>query len=306
MKKLRHLRTLSDLNQEELRALITRACLMKADWFNGVRPRPLADMTVALVFEKPSTRTRVSFEVGVSQLGGTAVFIAAADSQISRAEPPRDTARTLSGYVNAIVARTFSQSIIEELARFARIPVINALTDSHHPCQVLSDLMTVREHFGDINGLKYCWLGDGNNMANSWIEAAGLLGFELTLACPPGYTPDQTIMDSARRAGAKINLSSDPAQAIAGAHVVSTDVWASMGQEGQAEARRQLFAPFRLDEALLAKASSQAVVLHCLPAHRDEEISEAVLEGPRSLVWQEAENRLHLQKALLEFLLAGG
>ncbi len=303
MKKIRHLLSMSDLAKNELLTLLNRACQLKEGWSKGARPRPLADKSVALVFEKPSTRTRVSFEVGVAQLGGKPVFISAADSQLSRSEPTRDTARVLSRYVDAIVIRTFGQNIIEELARFATIPVINALTDSHHPCQVLSDLMTVLEHFGRVQGLNYCWLGDGNNMANSWIEAAGILGLSLALACPKGYEPDAAILDAAQKNGARITLGANPQEAIKGADVVSTDVWASMGQEDEAAGRKAVFAGYRLDETLLAKAAEQAVVLHCLPAHRDEEISEGVLEGPQSLVWQEAENRLHLQKALMEFLL---
>ena len=304
MKTLRHFLTLSDLSKEALLALMERAGQLKTGWANKERPRPLLDKSVALIFEKPSTRTRVSFEVGIGQLGGKAVFIASADSQLARSEPIRDTARVLSRYVDAIVIRTFGQDIIEEMARFASVPVINALTDTHHPCQVLGDLLTVKERFGKLFGLKYCWLGDGNNMANSWAEAAGLLGLELALACPPGYAPDQTILHKARQRGANITLSASPEEAIKAADVVSTDVWASMGQEKDAARRREAFGGYCLDEALLAKASKQAVVLHCLPAHRGEEISEAVLEGAQSLVWQEAENRLHAQKALLEFLLA--
>lgn len=303
MEKIRHLLTLSDLSRDELLELLNNACQMKVNWFKGVRPRHLVDKSVALIFEKPSTRTRVSFEVGVAQLGGHPLFMAAADSQLSRSEPGRDTARVLSRYVDAIVIRTFGQETIEELARFSGIPVINALTDTHHPCQVLSDLMTVSEHFGKIEGLKYCWLGDGNNMANSWIEAAGILGLDLSLACPAGFEPDAAILKAACALGGNITLTTSPRDAIKGCDVVSTDVWASMGQEKEASMRKEIFWPYRLDEALLAEANKRAVVLHCLPAHRDEEISEGVLEGPQALVWQEAENRLHLQKALLAFVL---
>jgi ornithine carbamoyltransferase len=300
VKGLKHLLKISNLRQEEINQLIRRAVQLKADWPLGIRPRPLQDLNVALVFEKPSTRTRVSFEVGVNQLGGGAIFLSGSASQLSRSEPLRDTARVLSRYVQAIVMRTFGQERVEEMAAFATVPVINALTDQHHPCQVLSDLMTVQEHFGHVAGLRYCWLGDGNNMANSWIEAASLMGLELSLACPGGYEPDAGITAAA---GANIRLTQDAERAVAEADVVSTDVWASMGQEDEAGGRRQIFSRYRLDEALLSKAAAGAIVLHCLPAHRNEEISEGVLEGPQAQVWAQAENRLHLQKALLEFLL---
>ncbi|MDR1396810.1 MAG: ornithine carbamoyltransferase [Desulfarculales bacterium] len=298
---LRHLLRISDLSGDEIMAVIFRAGQLKKGWKENKRPRPLIDKTVALIFEKPSTRTRVSFETGISQLGGQAVFMSSRDSQISRAEPIRDTARVMSRYVHALVVRTFGQEIVEELAAFASIPVINALTDQHHPCQVLSDLLTVYEQFGCLEGLRCSWLGDGNNMANSWIEAAVRLNFKLVLGCPPGFYPDRKILAEAARAD--ITVTEDPAQAVAGAQVVSTDVWASMGQEAERARRVKIFEKFRLDNKLLAGASPEAVVLHCLPAHRDEEISDEIMEGPRSLVWEQAGNRLHVQKALLEFLI---
>jgi ornithine carbamoyltransferase len=297
----KHLLKIGDLRPEEIKRLIRRGAQLKADWPLGIRPRPLQDLNVALIFEKPSTRTRVSFEAGINQLGGSAIFLSSGASQLSRAEPLRDTARVLSRYVQAMVVRTFGQERVEELAAFASVPVINALTDQHHPCQVLSDLMTVQEHFGRIEGLRYCWLGDGNNMANSWIEAAAIMGLSLTLACPQGYEPDPGVM--AATGGDNIRLTQDAEQAMADADVVSTDVWASMGQEEEAGARIQVFSRYRLDEALLRKATAEAIVLHCLPAHRGEEISAGVLEGRQAQVWTQAENRLHLQKALLEFLL---
>jgi ornithine carbamoyltransferase len=298
--KVRHLLRLNDLSREEILALLARAGQLKKDWAAQKRPRPLTDKTVALIFEKPSTRTRISFETGISQLGGQAIFMSSRDSQLSRSEPVRDTARVMSRYVQGLVVRTFGQEIVEELAAFASIPVINALTDQHHPCQVLSDLLTVYERFGSWPGRRCCWLGDGNNMANSWIEAALRLDFTLVLGCPPGFEPDPALWAGRDN----IKLTNDPLQAIAGAEVVSTDVWASMGQEGESAARAGLFQKFRLDQKLLAQAAPEAIVLHCLPAHREEEISDEVLEGPQSRVWEQAENRLHVQKALLEFLLA--
>jgi ornithine carbamoyltransferase len=301
---LRHLLRLNDLSGEEIMAIILRAGQLKKDWKEHKRPRPLIDKTIALIFEKPSTRTRVSFETGISQLGGQAVFMSSRDSQLSRSEPIRDTARVMSRYVHALVVRTFGQQIVEELAAFASIPVINALTDQHHPCQVLSDLLTVYERFGRLEGLNCSWLGDGNNMAHSWIEAAARLNFKLVLGCPPGFYPDRSILAEAGKAD--ITVTADPARAVAGAQVVSTDVWTSMGQEEESARRMQIFKNFRLDSRLLAGAAPEAIVLHCLPAHRDEEISAEVMEGPRSLVWEQAENRLHAQKALLEFLLAAG
>ncbi len=263
-------------------------------------------MTIGLVFEKASTRTRVSFEVAAYQLGGNAMMLSPRDTQLGRGEPIRDTARVLSRYLDALVVRTFEHDKLEEMARFADVPVVNALTDASHPCQVLADLLTVAERFGadalSRGGLAVAWVGDGNNMANSWLEACALLGFELRIACPAGYDPDPELL---ARAGARARIVRTPAEAVEGAHVVNTDVWASMGQEAEAEERRRRFAGFIVDEALMARADPNAIVLHCLPAHRGEEIAEAVLEGPQSAVFDEAENRLHAQKALLEFLLAG-
>ncbi len=301
----RHLLTIRDLKAREVRGLIQRAAQLKADWPRGRRPRPLADRSVALIFEKPSTRTRVSFEVAIAQLGGHCLFMSSRDTQLARSEPLPDMARVMSRYVDAMVVRTFGQDVVEDLARFGSVPVINALTDMYHPCQVLSDLLTVWEKLGGLEDVAYCWLGDGNNMAHSWLEAAGRLGLELRLACPPGFEPDPEIVAHAREQGARIMLTPDPARALEGARVVSTDVWASMGQEGEAEKRRRAFAGFTLDQGLLHKAHPRALVLHCLPAHRGEEISDQVLEGPNSVVWDQAENRLHMQKAILEALVGG-
>jgi len=270
--------------------------------------RSLAGKTIALVFEKASTRTRVSFEVAAYELGGHAVVLQSEGSQLARGEPAEDTARVLSSYCHAIVVRTFAQERVEAFARAASVPVINGLSDQHHPCQVATDLYTVRQHFGRISGLRYAWIGDGNNMASSWIEAAGLFGLDLALACPRGFAPDPRIVAAARAAqqqqgAGSIVLTEEPEAAAAGAHVLSTDVWASMGQEAEAAARRAAFARYQVDARLLARAASDAIVLHCLPAHRGEEIAGDVLDGPRSLAWVQAANRLHMAKALLEHVL---
>lgn len=289
----------SDISRDECLALIDLALRMKSGAWTE---RPLAGKTLAMLFAKSSTRTRVSFEVGARQLGGDAVFLSSRDLQMGRGEPVRDTARVLSRFVDGIMIRTFAQAEVEELARFATVPVINGLTDLLHPCQLLADLLTVREEFGTLEGRVVAWVGDGNNMANSWMEAAGLLGFELRLACPEGYEPDKAIYD--HQAGrTRISITEDPDEAVVDADVISTDVWASMGQESEAELRRIAFRGYMVDDALLARAHRSAIVLHCLPAHRGEEISEAVLEGPQSRVWDEAENRLHAQKALLAMLM---
>jgi len=265
----------------------------------------LAGKSVALVFEKASTRTRVSFEVGVFELGGHAVVLQAQGSQLARGEPIEDTARVLSGYCHAIVLRTFGQERVAQLARAASVPVINGLSDQHHPCQVATDLFTVRERLGRIEGLHYAWIGDGNNVCASWIEAAGMFGLDLAVACPEGFAPDPLLVNAARDAQKKLGrgsltLTRDPKEAVAGAQVLSTDVWASMGQEEDATRRRAAFAGYCVDNALLLTAARDAIVLHCLPAHRGEEITGDVLDGPQSLAWVQAENRLHVGKAILE------
>ena len=295
---------LTDLDRSELLELVERA----AEWklLGRAGPRPLEGRTVGMIFEKASTRTRVSFEVGAHQLGAHPITLSARDMQLGRGEPIKDTARVMARYVDCIVIRTFGHAIVEEMARYADVPIVNALTDASHPCQLLADLLTVAERFGADalarGGLRIAWVGDGNNMANSWLEACALLGFELRLACPEGYDPDAALL---ARCGGRARLVRAPADAVEGAHVVNTDVWASMGQEAEAEERRRRFAGFLVDEKLLARARPEAIVLHCLPAHRSEEIAEAVIEGPQSAVWDEAENRLHAQKALLELLMAG-
>ncbi len=288
-----------DLSRHEARRLLALAADMKTGRY---RDKPLRDKTLAMVFAKSSTRTRVSFEVGMFQLGGHALFLSARDIQLGRGEPIRDTARVLSRYVDGIMIRTFDHADVVELARYASIPVINGLTDLLHPCQVMADVMTVEETLGTIEGKVVAWIGDGNNMANSWINAAGLFGFELRIACPEGYEPDATVL-AGNRDRARISVVRSPEQAADGAHVVTTDVWASMGQEEEAEQRRQAFRGYVVDEKLMIGAATNAVFLHCLPAHRGEEVTDGVIEGPWSRVWDEAENRLHIQKALLAALM---
>ncbi len=302
----KHLLALGDFTREELQSLIDRAITLKAESKNGVRHQQLAGYKICLLFEKPSTRTRVSFEAAMYGLGGQVIFMSAKESQLGRGEPLKDTARVLSRYVDAIVVRTFGQNVVEELARYATVPVINALTDLYHPCQVLSDMMTVLEQKGNLESVQMAWIGDGNNMANSWIEAASIFGFPLKLACPDGFEPDEAILTQSRgRSPHPIDVLRDPVEAIRGADVVNVDVWASMGQEAEQEKRLGLFQSYQLDNALLAKADKEAIVLHCLPAHRGEEITEEVLEGPQSVVFDQAENKMHLHKAILEHFIAG-
>jgi len=290
----------TDLSRDDVVRLFDLAHRMKT---GAYRETPLAGKTLAMIFAKSSTRTRVSFEVGMYQLGGQALFLSSRDIQIGRGEPIPDTARVLSRYVNGIMIRTFDHGEVEQLARHATVPVINGLTDLSHPCQVLADLLTVQEALGGWEGKRVAWVGDGNNMANSWIEAAQVLGFELRLACPEGYEPNRAIFDRAKQAGACIDVTEVPEEAVEGAHVVNTDVWASMGQEGEAESRRNAFRGYTVDVDLMRLAHPKAIFLHCLPAHRGEEVAAEVIEGPQSRVWDEAENRLHVQKALLATLL---
>jgi ornithine carbamoyltransferase len=300
----KHLLTLADLAKEEFETFFKRAIELKEKQKNGIAEPLLAGKSLGLLFDKPSTRTRVSFETAMIQLGGSPLFISSKDTQMSRDEPIKDTARVLSRYLDALAIRTFSQEVIQEFAESAGIPVINALTDAYHPCQVLSDLLTVIEHKGSYQDLKIAWVGDGHNMAQSWINAAGTLGFELHLACPEGYFPDAQILSgAAQKSNARITLNSDPIAAIKDADVVNTDVWASMGQEAEQEARKKIFAPFQVNAALLENAAKDVIVLHCLPAHREEEITEAVLEGPHSVVWDQSENKLHMHKAILDILI---
>jgi len=299
----KHLLTITNLNKTEILSLIKRAIELKNGWSTGYRPWPLIDKIVALIFEKASTRTRVSFEVAIKQLGGSTIFLTNKDSQLKNNEPIKDMARVMNRYVDALIVRTFQHEIIEELAAQSSIPVINALTDYNHPCQVLSDLLTVSESLNNIEQLLYAWLGDGNNMAHSWLEATGVLGLKLHMACPHGFLPSQTIIEQMRHIGGEITITNDPKKAITGAQVISTDVWTSMGQETELHIRKKTFTNYTLNMTLLKLAAPEAIVLHCLPAHRGEEISEEVLEGAQSMIWNQAENRLHMQKAILEALL---
>ncbi|MBI5887268.1 MAG: ornithine carbamoyltransferase [Deltaproteobacteria bacterium] len=299
-----NLLAVSDLDKARIDGLIQRAITLKERHKKGIPYQPLKGKALGLVFEKASTRTRVSFEMAMLHLGGNAVFLGPKDSQIGRGEPVKDTARVLARYVDAMAIRTFGQEIIDEYARYSSVPVINALTDLHHPCQVLSDVMTIVEKKGGYEGVKVCWIGDGNNMANSWIEAAMILGFELRLACPEGYEPCAKILGAAKaKAGVEIQTVKSPEEAAKDADVLSTDVWASMGQEAEQAKRARAFKGYQINSRLLSLAEKDAIVMHCLPAHREEEITEEVLEGPGSVVWDEAENRLHMQKAILEWLL---
>lgn len=299
--------SLSDLTKSEIQAVLARAAYLKAERAAGRQQTSLAGRTLGMIFNKPSTRTRVSFQVGIYELGGRVVYMQESETQIGRHEPPSHTARVLSRYLDALIIRTFIHDDVENLARYAAIPVINALTDKSHPCQVLSDLLTVIEKKGTFDGLKVAWIGDGNNVAYSWIEAAGLMGFTLTLAVPEGYDPDPTILAAARsRSTAPIVLTRDPVEAVREAQVINTDVWASMGQETQASSRAKVFQAYQVNAALLALAAPDAIVLHCLPAHLGEEITDEVIEGAHSVVFDQAENRLHAQKALLEFIFSAG
>jgi len=290
---------ITDFTRDEIQRLFDLAKKMKT---GGYRDTPLSGKTLAMIFAKSSTRTRVSFEVGAYQLGGQALFLSSRDIQIGRGEPIPDTARVLSRYVDGIMIRTFDHGEVEELARFATIPVINGLTDLTHPCQVLADLFTIREHLGGWDGKRIAWVGDGNNMANAWLEAAAVLGFELSLACPEGFEPNHAKFEAAQK-HAKVTVTEVPEEAVEGAHAVNTDVWASMGQEGEAEARRNAFKGYTVDTDLMKLAAPKAIFLHCLPAHRGEEVTAEVIDGPQSRVWDEAENRLHVQKALLATLM---
>jgi len=294
----RDLLTLRDLTADEILFLIDRGLEIKGagTGFSGV----LAGRTIALIFDKSSTRTRVSFETAMFRCGGRTVFLHSGETQIARDEPVEDTARVLSRYLDGLVIRTYSQAFVEEMARWADIPVINALTDRFHPCQILSDLMTIVEKRGGLQGLRVAWIGDGNNVAHSWINASALLGFELVMSCPPGYGPNRDVLDAA---GESVTMAASPVEAARDAHVLNTDAWASMGQELEWEKRVRDFQGYQVDEALVEVARPDVLVMHCLPAHRGEEITAGVLEGPRSVVFDQAENKMHLHQALLEWLM---
>ena len=296
----RHLLSLTDLRADEARALIQRASELKAMLARGEDYQPLRNRTLAMIFEKSSTRTRVSFEVGMAQFGGHALFLSPRDTQLGRGEPIEDSARVLSRMVDAVMIRTFSHDKVERFAAHSQVPVINGLTDRLHPCQLLADMQTYHEHRGDIRGKRVAWIGDGNNMCHSYMEAARLFDFELAIACPEGFDPDADLL--AADPG-RFHILREPEAAAEGAHLVATDVWASMGQEDEQAQRCSAFARFQVTDAIMARAAQDAVFMHCLPAHRGEEVAASVIDGPRSVVWDEAENRLHAQKALLEFLM---
>ncbi len=301
-----HLRSLQNFTTEQLNGFINRAIELKKESKSGVIHTCLNGRVIGLIFEKPSTRTRVSFEAAMYGLGGQVIFLSSRDTQLARSEPLKDMARVMARYVDAIVVRTFGQDVIEELADYSKVPVINALTDLHHPCQILSDVMTVIEKKGNIEQLKIAWVGDGNNMANSWIQAAGKLGFELILACPEGYDPDERIMEQARNKSTRpIKLTRDSSEAVSCADVINVDVWASMGQEEEQKERVKVFSPYQVNSSLLAQAPEDAIVLHCLPAHRGEEITEEVLESERCVAFDQSENKMHIHKAILEKLILG-
>jgi ornithine carbamoyltransferase len=296
-----------DLTRRDFDRIFSHAANLKAMLKDGIIYQPLAGKTLGMIFDKSSTRTRLSFEAGMYQLGGLAIYLNSRDTQLGRGETIADTARIVSRYLDAVMIRTFAQESVEEFARHATIPIINGLTDLMHPCQIVSDLFTIVERKGTYEGLKIAYVGDGNNMANSWIDAAAKLPFKLTLACPKGYDPDARILERGRKKAPKgVSLFRDPVQAVKNADVVYTDVWASMGQESEQEARVKVFEGYQVNRKLMQHAKHDAIVMHCLPAHRGEEISAEILDGPRSVVWDEAENRLHVQKAILEILLTGG
>ena len=297
---VRHFLALSDLAPDEARALLVRAGELKAMQRAGVDYRPLRHRTLGMIFEKASTRTRVSFEVGMVQFGGHALFLSPRDTQLGRGEPIEDTARVLSRMVDAIMIRTFEQETVERFAAYSQVPVINGLTNLVHPCQLLADMQTYHEHRGDIRGRRVAWVGDGYNMCNSYICAARVFDFELRIACPEGFDPDPGMLATA---GDRCRILRDPHEAAEGASLVATDVWTSMGHEEEQNTRASAFSGFQVNEALMARAAPDALFMHCLPAHRGEEVSAGVIDGPQSVVWDEAENRLHAQKALLELLL---
>lgn len=301
---MKHLLKLLDLSTEEITDILNLADQLKYEQKHGIPHNILKGQTLGMIFQKSSTRTRVSFETGMYQLGGQALFLSSRDLQIGRGEPVQDTARVLSRYLSGIMIRTFAQKEVEDLAEYGSIPIINGLTDYCHPCQVLADLQTVREHKNKLDRLKFCYIGDGNNMANSLTVGALKVGMSVSLGCPEGYFPDQTIIDFAKQYPGKFQIISNPVEAAADADVVYTDVWASMGQEGEAAKRREVFKGYQINDAVMASAKPDAMVMHCLPAHREEEITAKVFEQHADEIFDEAENRLHAQKAVMVRLMA--
>ena len=301
MSRIRHFLTLNDLSREELLALLKRASELKVLQRNGTAHGALTGKVMAMIFAKSSTRTRVSFEAGMTQLGGSAMFLSPNDTQMGRGEPISDTAKVISSMVDIVMIRTFAHADVELFATHSSVPVINALTDDYHPCQLLADMQTWIEHRGDVQGKTVCWLGDGNNMCQSYINAAKILGFHLKIACPEGFEPSAELMDKAK---GYATIEHDPRRASEGAHLLVNDVWASMGQEDEARMREQALSNYQLNQELLDLADTEALYFHCLPAHRGEEITADLMDNPKSVIWDEAENRLHAQKALIEFLLS--
>lgn len=302
MSALRHFLDIDQFDAATLREILNRGRTLKAAWTEGDRARPFDGRTLVMIFEKPSTRTRVSFQVGMQQLGGMVVVMDEHESQLGRGETPPDTAQVLSRYADAIMIRTNDPQKLHDLAAYASVPVINGLTDASHPCQIMADIMTFEEHRGAIAGRVVTWSGDGNNVAQSWIHAAVKLGFTLRLACPDSLQPPRAALDWAAREGGDIRLSDSPEDGVEGADLVVTDTWVSMGDE-DADMRRQVLLPFRVNAELMARANGDALFMHCLPAHRGEEVTDEVMDGPQSVVWDEAENRLHAQKGILSWCL---
>ncbi len=300
MKTPRHFLSLLDLSSAELLAVIARASELKKLQHAGETHATLQGRVLAMIFEKSSTRTRVSFEAGMSQLGGSAMFLSPSDTQLGRGEPVEDSARVISSMVDCVMIRTFEHEMVETFAKHSRVPVINGLTDLLHPCQLLADMQTFTEHRGSIKGKTVTWVGDGNNMCHSYINAARQFDFNLRIACPAGYEPDEAIVDAAKD---RVTLLRDPMEAASGSHLVVTDTWVSMGQEEEKRAREKIFGSFKVSKAMMQEADKDALFMHCLPAYRGMEVDADVLDAPDSVVWDEAENRLHAQKALLEFLL---
>jgi len=300
---VKHFLQFVDLERDELEHLFKRTRVIKERFKNYVAYQPLADRMLAMVFEKSSTRTRVSFEAGIHQLGGSSIVLNTSETQLGRGEPIEDVARVVSRMVDIVMIRTFEHSIIERFAAHSRVPVINGLTNDYHPCQVLADVYTFLENRGPIAGRTVAWIGDGNNMCNTWIQAARVFDFQLRISTPAGYGAAAQMMAASDRD--RVEVLADPMQAARGADLVTTDVWTSMGWEGEEEERRRAFAPFTVDAEMMAAAGPKALFMHCLPAHRGEEVSAEVIDGPQSVVWDEAENRLHVQKALMEYLLLG-
>lgn len=295
-----------DIDEYELESIVADAVHLKRLKSAGTAHEFLKGKSLGMIFEKASTRTRVSFEVGMSDLGGHALFLNPQDMQLGRGEEIRDTARVLARYVDAVMIRAYEHATIEELARYSTVPVINGLSDQLHPCQVLADIMTLSERFGDLHDLKLAWIGDGNNVCNSWILSSTLTGMEIVVASPPGYRPKDLIVDQTRAAGGRVSVVTDPEEAVRDADVLYTDIWVSMGDEQERAERLRALKGYTIDSRLLRRAPPDALVMHCLPAHRGEEITDEVMEGPQSIVWDQAENRLHAQKALLLRLITGG